>query len=389
MRDFAKQQGFVAGLCLVLSSVGFAASEERSAEQATKGIMDSIFVSMTHVLPLSLSNKEFRDRKNQERIMADLENLAKNASFLTNHFKQEDRPIFLHLTKSLERDTHEALHFYRNQMYDEARFTLHHLTENCVSCHTKLRDHEPRFKIPSFFDKLGQAGLEPLELAHYQLMARDFDEALKSYEGEITRPSDYISTKIFGDYFKIAIRVAKDFDRVGRTLDKVQDKDLSTNQRKIVQDWQGSLVEIRNRGLNTKISIQAAEELINLAKNKQWYAQDPAALIYYVTASSILNQLVENQGDKLMKEDLAKAFYLLGSTELVISDSFWLSEMDYYLEAAVRTEPQSAWAKEAYDLLEQQYVLGYSGSSGTHMPADVSSLLKELRELIKQPDKTH
>ena len=74
--------------------------------------------------------------------------------------------------------------------------------------------------------------------------------------------------------------------------------------------------------------------------------------------------------------DHAEAYYLLGVAESYISRSHWISETEFFLETAIRTNPQSKTARKAYVVLEEYIVLGYSGSSGTHTPADVQKSSK-------------
>ena len=50
--------------------------------------------------------------------------------------------------------------------------------------------------------------------------------------------------------------------------------------------------------------------------------------------------------------------------------------------------PGDPIGEQAFDLLEEETVLGWSGSSGDHMPADVRSNLDALRELVARGAET-
>ena len=62
---------------------------------------------------------------------------------------------------------------------------------------------------------------------------------------------------------------------------------------------------------------------------------------------------------------------------------FWVSLSDRHLEAAIRADPTGPIAELAYAKLEEAQMLGYGGSSGVHLPADVWTNLRELRGLMK------
>ena len=51
-------------------------------------------------------------------------------------------------------------------------------------------------------------------------------------------------------------------------------------------------------------------------------------------------------------------------------------------EAAIRADPKGPWAELAYAQLEETQVLGFGGASSHHLPPDVWTGLRELRELM-------
>ena len=53
-----------------------------------------------------------------------------------------------------------------------------------------------------------------------------------------------------------------------------------------------------------------------------------------------------------------------------------------YLKSCMQRSPQAAVAKQCYSLYEESVYLGFTGSSGTHIPADIEKELAELRAVI-------
>ncbi|MGE0174280.1 MAG: hypothetical protein AB7T49_15900 [Oligoflexales bacterium] len=377
-------------LCILALSMastpGFSEQKTTTTDATTKTTMRSLYVAISELLPLSLNGKEFSSEKNRQRILRDLEQLSKSSNFLVDHFRATGRSSYNYLASSLRRDSFEAYRLYQSYQYNDARFTLHHITENCVSCHTKLENSSTNFNIPAFFAKINESGLDSLEVAHYYVMARKFDKALDVYERELTNgDTNYMPPRIFADYSKIVLRVNQNPLRAKKTLEKILPSIQIQSQKDLTATWLTSLDNVIAKKMLDRSDLKTAKELMTLAQNSQQYPADPRGLMYFVCASSILNKYVAD--DKHSPEELSEAYYLLGKSEYFISDSFWVSEMDYFLESAIRLAPQTASAVRAYNMLEQQYIIGYSGSSGVHLPADIVELLQELRQLIEKSGK--
>jgi hypothetical protein len=79
---------------------------------------------------------------------------------------------------------------------------------------------------------------------------------------------------------------------------------------------------------------------------------------------------------------VAEAYYLLGAVETRIGQSFWESPADFYLEMAIRMAPGSDSGRKAYAMLEEETVLGFTGSGGEHLPDEERARLDELHALV-------
>ena len=102
----------------------------------------------------------------------------------------------------------------------------------------------------------------------------------------------------------------------------------------------------------------------------------------YLLASGLLNHFITTQD--VGTAELGEACYLLGVIESRIGRSFWLSQTEFYLEQAILLAPERAFANDAYELLEEFLVSGYTGSSGDDVPPDVRARLDELKQRIRR-----
>jgi hypothetical protein len=85
----------------------------------------------------------------------------------------------------------------------------------------------------------------------------------------------------------------------------------------------------------------------------------------------------------LTPEQRAEAYYLLGLIETRIGHVYWLSQAEAYLETAIRLAPGQPLASDAYTLLDEFLVAGYSGSGGTNVPPDIQAKLDRLRRIAE------
>ena len=155
---------------------------------------------------------------------------------------------------------------------------------------------------------------------------------------------------------------------------------------KIVYLWLKDLKQLASNPPVGANELVIGRSLIEKAQKRMQFRMDRAGLVEYITASRFLNKFITSKAQSVNSTsddaEVAEAYYLLGITESMVGRSYWLSQMEFYLETAVRLAPKSAFAEKAYALLEEQTVLEFSGSAGTNVPEDVQQTLRELRKLI-------
>ena len=149
-----------------------------------------------------------------------------------------------------------------------------------------------------------------------------------------------------------------------------------------INAWKLSLTKLNGEIEKSGNELTRANKIIQNARRTMDYPLDRTGLVDYIAASALLNRFMTNKAIKA--EQTSEAYYLLGVTEALIGRSTWLTQTDYYFEAAVRASPKSVSANKAFDALEQQILMEYSGSGGTNIPEDIQANLDELRGLVKR-----
>lgn len=371
--------GLVALLC---AGVATGADTERAATRQT---MNRIFEAVRYVLPLSVDDTRFREAAVAPEIHRSLRLLTDNANVLAAHGVDAD-PGFEYLGASLAEYAFEADRRYAAGQFDSAKFFVQRLTDFCVACHSRLPTEGDSLLTQGFVTESQLAKLPPQQRAALQVATRQFEAALHTYEQLFADRTVHPAELVHGpltDYLIVSIRVRRDVERPIPVLNAFAARpDLWRNLRADIEHWSTALNAVREQATQAA-SLDRGRQLVDQANRRASFPADRQALIYHILASGMLHRVLEaHYGDGGDTLEVAEAYYLLGLTELRIGRDFWLSQAQHYLETAIRLAPQTPFAQRAYALLEEETVLGYTGSSGVTVPDDVASRLEELRRLM-------
>jgi hypothetical protein len=363
-----------------------ACGQEAPPELETRAAMGAIVQQLAFLLPLSLDDERFGDPAQHDAILGALRELARLGETLEAHGRDRDAG-FDFLSRSLARDTSEMLLRYEQGRVAESRFLTHQLTDNCIACHSRLPDPQPHPLGQLLFASTAISELPLDERVRLQIATRQFDAALASFEALFTSPdqsaSDLDLTGQLDAYLELCLRVAGDPERPIPVLEGLAKReDTRAPLRENLRAWTASLRELRER-TPAETPLAEAHALLEVAKDRSRFPDDRRALVYYIAASSVLHRYVA--GAPPSRRDRGEAYYLLGLIESHVGRSFWLSQTEHYLETAIRVAPEQRYASEAYALLEEFVVSGYTGSAGGAVPEDVRERLAELRALIEPP----
>jgi hypothetical protein len=382
----AREWAVAAGIAALVATAVLA--EEPDAAQ-TRRIMREVFGAVRRVLPLSLDQKKFADPAHRAEIEESLATLSRNASRLSRHGAGHGSS-FEFLSRSLAREAAEIERRYAAGRIAEAQFELHAFTENCVACHSRLPDPVDSRLSSRFMDEQEIAALPLPERANLAMATRQFERALAAQEGMLSAPEfDVGSIDLVGyldDYIEVNVRVKRDLERPARTIAAFAKRgDLRPGLRGELEHWVTDLRAYASRapveGLEAGRALARETEAASAGGNEH------ALLVRFEIASGALLRYVASLPDGDPRE--AEAYYWLGVIESRVGRSFWLSQTEPYLEAAIRVAPGSPIAQQAYARLEDFVVGGYTGSSGEHVPADVKSWLAELKTLsAKTPSRS-
>ena len=351
--------------------------------EAARADMRGIYASLAVLLPLSVDDASFRDPSRQAEIRRALDELARRARHVGDHVAGEDRRVRF-LAGSLSRETLEARARFDAGQYDSARFLVERLTDFCVACHTRLPSRGDSPIASAFMSDAALAKLPLAERASIQVATRRFEDALATYETLFASqavPAPALLIPLY-EYLRVSIRVQNDLERPLPVLRKLAARpDLWSNLRGDVEDWLSALD--RYAGATRKEpSIGSARALLEEAQRRMRFPTDRRGLVQQLLASAELHRYLEQHPGETGRK-IAEAYYLLGLVEARTHFDYLVSESDFYLETAIRMAPGDPVGRRAFELLEEETVLGWTGSGGDHMPAEIRAHLEELRGLVE------
>ena len=348
--------------------------------------MDRIFEPLSRAFIMSLDEPRFRSPESRRPVLDDLRALSRAAADLERHGAGQS-PSLDFLRQALARDAKEAAADYERGEHESAQFALQQATESCFACHSKLPAARSFELGRRFLANASVKSLPPERRVKLEVMARQFETALESYEEILRSPAvgaaEVYFMGAFEGYLKVSLRVRQDFGRPLAALGRFRARPgLPRYLAEYVDGWIAALRQLEGE-MRPGDELARARALLREAQARQRFEAGRDGLVHSVVASALLTRLVES--DPKPGADLAEAFYLLGVAESEISRLSWVSEVEFYLESAIRTAPSSPAARGAYLFLEEYVLNAYTGSSGLDMPGDVERRLEELRKLVDGP----
>lgn len=389
-----KYTGLVTVLCLQLQYPGlesesFAKTRPGNELSDMKPAMHQMFFNLRDIYNLSLQEKKFTSESLRPEIIKKFDRLQKHAASIATHGSKE---FTLKSTgQSLTKDIAQAHKFFNHKNYQESEFIIRNMVSNCFSCHTRF-ENKSSFPEP-FIQKSLEKNLNMYELARLKVATRQFSEAAKLFETLLNNNEfsydELASEGVLSDYFRLMIRVFHNFDQPIEICKKqLARKNLDPVSQDMLNKWLKDLNQFKNeRYFSITPTLLQAKNVLDQVRIVESEDILPAhSLILLMTGSATLHQLILDKS--IGSKQKSEAYFLLGTVENMMENSFWLNESQHYWEASIRTLPHSEFAGKSFDVLKDKVSLGYTGSGGTRIPDEVASWLTAL-EKLSAPLKNH
>lgn len=366
---------------LLIASPTFAqpSPELKTEMRKFKAIIDGLRPYMTDAQKFNAKENEKEIAAQIEQLRIQIESTAHRGYLIRNDYKTTLAMLSDHV-----RSTEKNFDAGRK---DFARYMLHSSLQTCISCHSRLPANSAPFleAEPIAKDKVTFAEAE------FLFATRQFSEVTPVFEalvehypknkmavGDVMEALDYIAT-LYARILQDPKGGAKAFSSIlkQKNLPPFLTEDIAA-WRDYFEAWaKQKPFEIENKK-DTDV-IAAAENILKEEKQDPFYLRDRSNNIAFLRASGLLHQFLVRFPDSPL---VPQAYYLMGQSYLSLSQQFFTGVDQMYLKQCIQGFPKNPVAKKCYNLLEESIYLGYSGSSGTHVPYDVLQELNKFKKTV-------
>lgn len=364
---------------------------DKSQGQATaewSNDMQKMAKDVRQLIPFLYDRDAFKDPKNHDQIASELKSFSEHVHKITPKMGEQilgDDPLVAFSLESLEGDLKRSYQAFELNQLEYSRTVAKSSLNHCFRCHSVTSmGAQAKWDLKN----LSQLTLSPIEKTDLLVATRKYDEALKHMEALIAsedfllnHPFEFES--ILRRYLALMIRVQGDPARALSEMDRVAaSPHLPHYILEQVQGWRVSLTQwMRENKIHKKkqSALKQAKHLMDRASQLQQFPQDHAGDVEYLRATVLLHDLLKKN---LKPEEQSEVLYQLGRAYEVLDELGSWNLHESYFEACVKKSPKSEWAKMCYSRYEASVLQGYTGSSGTHLPAYESDKLKQLKDLL-------
>jgi tetratricopeptide (TPR) repeat protein len=291
-------------------------------------------------------------------------------------------PTFPILSQSLISEAELAYSSFHMGQTSYARGILRTVTGTCIECHSRSTSEADLKDFP-FDPELKD--FTALEKARFFIASKQTDRALEQYE-EVLKTLSPSKSNLWDweaalrEGLTIAVRVKNDSRLAETIIDSVLKETTTPQYIKIdARIWKSSISEWnqeKKKKLKSSESIyQEALRLMSRAQKIKKYPMDHSADLIFLRASKTLYDYIKTAPSG---PHIADVFLLQGLCYETLNPKHFENLHDLYYEACIRTSPHTNLAQNCYARLEQSIYFGFTGSSGTHLPEDVSKKLLDL-----------
>ena len=354
--------------------------------------MQSLSKSVSTLMPLTASSRQFNDPKNAEIIRSETQQLAKLAHSVDMAKMPPDLDPAIRFTS--RRFTDDLAEANRQLNVGDRQYAQHLLKSAlnyCVTCHTRLDRGSQQMALNL---KPNLDGFTAFERSQYYMAVRNYDMALEEYLKGIKSADAALDTHAHLQLaseraLALAIRVKNDPVTAEKIIDDILNSKwapmyLRLNAmewKKSVQNWKR---EQKVAAANRMQKLQQAKALIDKAtKTANLSAGWRAGLVENLRASALLHEILSAGADDLASK---QALYYAGLTSEALKDLTFDSMHESYYESCIRQMPYTDMARKCYVRLEGSVLTSYASDRSVIVPQYVREKLAELRNLAEQSE---
>lgn len=359
-------------------------SDQMNAPQNWQMQMQALEKTMVELYPYALDPSEFDNKKNEKYIRDSLQRLSATAKNV-NHSPMTtmNDPTLSFISFDFRQQMGDIERAFADNKKSYARFELLKATQYCVECHTQSN------KGPSFGHSQFQAKVKSLPLldqAEMFVATRRFDEALKIYidffkQTNVSWDEQFKSERAIHNALSILIRYKRDPQAALKFLEQLEKASfLPLYLKNMVLVWKGDVQTWSKEMKSQKATLTHVKVWIERSNARTFEYGKLGSEIWNQLSVSYLHEFLDNTKFEKLKADI---LWMLGTSYINGLNPYQSQLGEKYLEACIRTFPNSVHANRCYSKLEGYVYDTNTGSAGTFMSIEEERRLKELKKMAE------
>lgn len=357
------------------------------------GQMNEALSSLSELLPFITGDENFAAKENEKKIAQNLERLSRTFKNL-KHEQMLKNDIFAPSYQTINQHLDGTKAAFQKGNKDYAQWRLKELTSLCLDCHSRM---------PESYSSRYQDGKMSLDMKKFkntynlgigQLLVRQYQQAIWTFtkvidDSIVTKDYRY-TEKALKQLLLIRVKILSEFESMAKTVEHYQKQtDFPNDIKDELKAWGERLTHIRQKKALTSPSRSDSDiqkiikDILVPLKAKESMMLDNFDVDLLAASGHMSRYLFEHQ-DSALAPDI---IYWLGWSEKVLRRENFFGSGDLFLKQCIRHYSERPIAKECFKEYKESVEFEFSGSSGTHIPADVKNELDELGRLVDQKKK--
>ncbi len=355
-----------------------------NADDSTKVVMRDVFENYLKLIPYTYSDKQEKF-KNIDKHLIELE----KSFFKAKHDSMLRRAYFSPLVGIVQESISDIRKIHKKNYHQYAKMRIKKIMSVCISCHSFLPNQQYERISVGYNDLLRKYIKTNYDKAMVAYFLRDYKKALNylkiHLENGIKNKSisferEEVSKVILGLYLrdmKDAMMARNYFASLLKR--NIFNKDMRGYVSRWISDLDKEARKKESKNLSEKrLKTLLDRELLPIEAELRSFSNRLHAVTSFKFKGYLSNYIVNHSDSKLMPE----ALYWLGLIENQGNDLYLYSLGDLYLKECVKKYFDSQIAPKCFSAYRESMMNAYTGSSGTHLPSDVTNELKKMEKLI-------
>lgn len=370
---------------LLISSLALPVYAE---EKSWRAKMNELSVAMSEAITYLFPDPN-RDVKGLGEKIKKIHEITNGLDVMSDHVRKakDFDPALPYLAAMFKEDIERADAAMQEGNVDYAKAVLRSSTAYCIACHTRTKGGAEFPLIAAYADPLKTASW--INKIEFMTASRQFDSVLSQVTTALTSEAKpgvnaldlERATRLA---LSVAVRVKNDPAKARALARAVTRSPIASfSLKEGAKVWEDDIrlwEKERSKKYGKDVDLlNAAKALVDQALK----SKDPIGghdEVKYLRASMLMHDLLKNFPDSKLH---GEALYVIGMSYRTIQDLGVWSLHDKYFQACIDAQPHSTLAERCFKEYETSVVLGYSGSSGVHVPGSIKRHLERLSQKAK------